>query len=164
MWSAVRRASLVLSLALTSCGGGASSLEQRTEDLPSGTTATAVDDAGVPLFLKTAWYLSVDAHSAVVYDFSANADAPEHTVAVTRWWRTGDVWQADEAERFAYDADRSQAVIERAAEPERWSFVATTTTALHVSTSAAGAVVMFNCESGALPITVFMVTHGCSGF
>jgi hypothetical protein len=164
MWRVVRRASLALALALTSCGGGASSLEQRTEDPPPGTTPTPVDDAGVPLFLKTAWYLPVDADSAVVYDFSANADPREHTVAVTRWWRAGDVWQADEAERFPYRADRSGGVIERPAEPERWAFVATTTTALHVSTSAAGTVVMFNCESGALPISVFMVTHGCSGF
>jgi hypothetical protein len=164
MWSVVRPASLAVALALASCGG-TSSPDPGPQDLsPDGTALPLVDGAGVPLFLQTAWYLPLEADSALVYDYSADAGAPDHTVAVTTWRRVEGVWQAEPAERFPYTADRAGAEIDRPSEPERWSFVANTDTALHVTTSTAGTAVLFNCDSGAWPITVRMVTHGCSGF
>jgi hypothetical protein len=83
---------------------------------------------------------------------------------VTRWWRAGDAWEADEASRFPYAPDRSGVLIEGPGESERWSFVAMATTALHVSTSTFATGVLFDCDGGAWPIAVRMVTHGCSGF
>jgi hypothetical protein len=161
LWNVGRFAAPIVALA-ASCGQGT---ETPTNDPPAGEdTLPLVDSDGVPRFLMTAWHLPLRRDFGFVYDFFANARAPDRTVEVVSWRGIGDAWQVDSATRFPYTADLDGAAIDGPEGPERWSFVATIATALHVSTSTVGTVVLFDCDSGALPVTVIMVTHGCSGF